>query len=92
MGNVLKLSITEQNQFNPSLLTQSFNDRKLNQDYTADQTECCVAEETINDFESCPESFDFAFEYSYDEISAAAKEERKNIIERMLALEGYERN
>jgi hypothetical protein len=82
MTNILSLSIEEQNSFNPQLFIQSFNDNKQ-------YAEGNIADHFIAEFESSPESFDFAFEYSYDEVSSKAKESRKTILILMLVSEGY---
>ena len=78
MENVLNLSIEEQNSLIfESIIYQIVRDNK-------DKT----AEEYIEDFDQYPEGFNNCFNYSYDEISTKAKQERRIDIIRYLAIEG----
>lgn len=85
MENLLSLSVEEQNYFNAQLFRQAINDNKR----YAEENEENIADYFLRDFEARPESWDFAFEFSYDEVSAKAKEQRKYILINMLVSEGY---
>lgn len=85
MSNVLSLSIEEQNNFNSSVFTQIFSDNKS----YAEESDENVADYFIRDFEESPEGWNPCFEYSYDEVSTKAKQERKSILINMLVSEGY---
>jgi len=85
MENVLSLSIEEQNYFNAQLFRQAINDNK----HFAEESEENIADYFLRDFDAKPEDGDFAFEFSYDEVSSKAKEERKKILTNMLVMEGY---
>lgn len=85
MLNLSEMTIEEQNYFTAQLFIQAFNDNK----HFAEESDENVADYFIRDFEGSPENWNFAFEYSYDEVSSKAKEERKNILINMLVSEGY---
>lgn len=85
MENVLSLSVENQNHFNPQILRQAINDNK----HFAEESDENVADYFLRDFDAKPEGWDFAFEFSYDEVSSKAKEERKNILTNILVQEGY---
>jgi len=44
-----------------------------------------LTEYLLRDFDANPYGWDNGFEYSYDDISAKAKEERREVIGRMIA-------
>lgn len=85
MENVLSLSLEEQNHFNSQLILQSINDNKQHAEENGEN----VADYFLRDFDASPEGWNFAFEFSYDEISSQAKEERKKIITNMLVSLGF---
>lgn len=85
MENVLTLSLEEQNYFNANVFRQIFSDNK----HYAETSEENIADYFINDFEQNPEGWNSCFEYSYDEVSSKAKEERRNILINMLVSEGF---
>lgn len=81
MEDILHLSIEEQNHiFNVSLFEQIKRDSVR---YAAESGEEINAY-LMRDFDANPEGWDVCFEHSWDEVSAKAKEERRNIVERML--------
>ena len=81
MENVLSLSLENQNHVNsPSI----FDAIKSDNSKFAKEAGLSIAEYLLADFDACPENWNNCFEFSYDEISAKAKEERRNIIERYL--------
>jgi len=85
MKNILSLSIEEQNNFNSCVFTQIFSDNKS----YAEESDENVADYFIRDFEESPEGWNACFEFSYDEVSTKAKQERKNILINMLVSCGY---
>jgi hypothetical protein len=85
MENVLSLSVEEQNYFNSQLFIQAISDNKH---YAIESGEN-VADYFLRDFEASPQGWDFAFDFSYDEVSAKAKEQRKSILTNMLVSMGY---
>lgn len=85
MENILSLSVESQNHFNASLIRQAISDNKR----YAEESKENIADYFLRDFEASPEGWDFAFDFSYDEVSAKAKEQRKNILTNMLVSEGY---
>ena len=86
MKNKLNLSVSEQNIFNQSLFDLAIAE---NINYAKESEGESVADYFIRDFEASPEGWNCAFEFSYDEISAAAKQARKQTLILMLANEGY---
>jgi hypothetical protein len=85
MKNILSLSIEEQNNWNQSVLSAIVFDNK----HYAEESEENVADYFIRDFDANPEGWNPCFEYSYDEVSTKAKQQRKDIIVNMLVSEGY---
>ena len=78
MKNLTKLSIEEQNSLVfESIISQMVIDNKEK-----------TAEEYLEDFDQCPEGFNNCFNYSYDEISSKAKQERRTTIIKYLTIEG----
>lgn len=84
MANVLNLSLEDQNQINAAQFASMISDNK----HFAEESGENVAEYFLRDFDANPDGWNL-FEHSYDEISSAAKKERRNVIERMLASEGF---
>lgn len=85
MENVLTLSVEEQNNFNASVLSQILFDNK----HYAEESDENVADYFLRDFDVQPEGWNACFEYSYDEVSSKAKEERRNVLTNMLVSEGF---
>ena len=85
MENVLSLSVEEQNSFYSSMLSQIIFDNKSYAEKSGEN----VADYFLRDFDAQPEGWDSCFEYSYDEVSAKAKETRKSILANMLVMEGF---
>ena len=85
MENVLSLSIEDQNSFNSQLFKQAIRDNK----HFAEESEENIADYFLRDCEANPSGWDFAFEFSSDEVSSKAKEERKKIITNMLVSMGH---
>lgn len=85
MTNILSLSIEEQNNFNQSVLSTIIFDNK----HCAEESGENVADYFLRDFEAMPEGWDSCFEYSYNDVSTKAKENRKSILTNMLVAEGY---
>lgn len=81
MKNVISLSIEEQNNFNESVLDAIINDNK--------HTEGNIADYLLSDFDAYPEGWNSLFEYSYDEVSTKAKEDRRVIITNLLVMRGF---
>jgi hypothetical protein len=81
MENVLSLSLENQNHVtNPSIFSQI----KRDSGKYAEESGEDVIEYLMRDYDASPEGWDNCFEFSYDEISFKAKEERRNIIEKYL--------
>ena len=85
MNKVLALSVEEQNNFNQSVLSAIIFDNK----HFAEESEENVADYFLRDFDEQPEGWNACFEYSYDEVSTKAKEQRRSVLVNMLAIEGY---
>lgn len=85
MKNKLSLSIEEQNNFIPSIFTKIFSDNKS----FAEESDENVADYFLRDLDEQPEGWNPCFEYSYDEVSTKARQERRNILINILASEGY---
>lgn len=87
MNNVLSLSIENQNH-----LVISESDRIIgiykNEAKDAGKSMLDYTPYILSEFDKSPEHFNNWFEFDYSDISAKAKEERRNIIERLLALAG----
>lgn len=83
--DVLPLSIEEQNSFNQSVLSAIIFDNK----HYAEESAENVADYFLRDFDAQPEGWNACFDYSYDEVSAKAKEQRRIILVSMLVSEGY---
>ena len=82
MENVLSLSVSQQNNFNESVLDAIIRD---NMQHAQDGN---IADHLLNDFSACPEGWDSLFEYSYDSISTKAKENRRSILFNLLVMRG----
>lgn len=85
MENVLSMSVSEQNSFTAQLFKSAFHDNKK----YAEENDENVADYFLRDFDQNPEGWNFAFDYSYDEVSAVAKEHRRSILLNMLVSEGF---
>lgn len=85
MENTLKLSIEEQN-----ICYQSAFDLAISENINyARESEENIADYFLMDFDSSPENWNSVFEYSYDEISSKAKQERRKILIGLLVFKGY---
>lgn len=85
MENVLSLSVEAQNSVNSQFIRQAIWDNK----HYAEESDEPIADYFLRDFEASPEGWDFAFEFTYEEVSAKAKEERKKILTNILVGEGH---
>jgi hypothetical protein len=85
MKNILSLSIEEQNNFNQSVFSAIISDNK----HYAEEIDENVADYFLADFGAQPEGWNACFEFSYDEISTKAKQERRKILFNMLVSCGY---